>query len=225
MKGKQFERLARKYMLPQLPGFGLRKHLLFAEPVGYLLRGFAFETSGFDPTAFTVWTFVQPLYVPDAFLGISYTFGGRLGSLGGGPDRWWQMDEGNEDRIMAEVLAQLQGEGLPFLSRLGAAWDLAEDGYRVTGARNDVRVVEAVAYSWAVAGDHTRSIRELDRLHAMARTLDLRIPWIREMDEHAQRVRALLVRDPPEATALLDGWAQQAREALRLVSNGKSAGR
>lgn len=126
---------------------------------------------------------------------------------------------------MAEVLAQLQGEGLPFLSRLGAAWDLAEDGYRVTGARNDVRVVEAVAYSWAVAGDHTRSIRELDRLHAMARTLDLRIPWIREMDEHAQRVRALLVRDPPEATALLDGWAQQAREALRLVSNGKSAGR
>ncbi len=74
MKTAVFQRLIRKHLLPHLPGFRAKGWLLFAEPPRRLLRGFAFEGSGFDQSVFNVWAFVKPLYVPSTY--VTFTLGG-----------------------------------------------------------------------------------------------------------------------------------------------------
>lgn len=88
MKSTEIKRLVTAYLLPSLPGYRVRGSLLYAEPVEALLRGFLFETSGSDRTAFYVWAFVQPLDAPAP--DIPLTFGERLG---GGSKVWRLTDE------------------------------------------------------------------------------------------------------------------------------------
>ena len=48
MNGPLVERLIRAHVLPRMPGFTVTKRLLHVAPVCDILRGYYFESSGFD---------------------------------------------------------------------------------------------------------------------------------------------------------------------------------
>lgn len=110
MKVKEFERLAREHFLPYLPGFELKNDLLFASPIGYLLRVISYQPSTHSATDFYVGSVVQPLYVPKEDVA------GRLGersdvwTLGGDPVeeiRQWVLEEGLPVLEQAKTPAEL----------------------------------------------------------------------------------------------------------------------
>src|SRR5581483_8612259 len=118
MKKKQFESLC-KTLLPKLPGFACKGWLLYADPIGHVLRAFCCDDSGFDPQIFTVWAFFQPLYVPKKH--VSFNMGYRLKDARG-CDRWWNI---NDPRLRDELLACIQRDGLPFLEGVKQPHDVA----------------------------------------------------------------------------------------------------
>src|SRR5436190_1840623 len=106
MKGHTIERLARKHLLPVLPGFVARRSLVYRRPVGYFLHGLSFETSSFTSSRIFVEAFVRPLYEPHDY--ITYTYGFRLGN------DFWDVDE--------QVLHMLDDRGLEAAQDLLEKW-------------------------------------------------------------------------------------------------------
>ncbi len=214
MKGPVAERLSRRHLLPSLPGFRAKKAWLLADQPGYLLRGFAFESSGFDPTKFTMWAFIQALYIPSTE--ITFTVGNRLGRLSGGSERWWWLTDENESQVMGEVLAHIQREGLPFLQKFTSPADLADRAVEVTRAPDNVHIVEAVAYSLVLADRHREALEALARLRKLLGKIAADLSWPPGMTERVQLVDGALQRDPREARALLDEWREETIRNLRL---------
>ena len=105
MKSSLLKRLSQRYLLPHLAGVGIQRNLLYCEGIRCLLRGCVVESSSFDSNRFTVEAFVQPLYVPQE--SVVLTFGKRLG---GGSGRRWSFDPSAETAIMADVLRAIQAE-------------------------------------------------------------------------------------------------------------------
>ena len=59
MKTREFVNLEKR-LLQDLPGFAIKGSLMFISPVGHTLRGFCFDTSGFDKRAFYLWSLFMP---------------------------------------------------------------------------------------------------------------------------------------------------------------------
>lgn len=215
MTGRQFEKLFRRHLLPELPGFGCKGSLLFATPIQGLLRGFSFDTSAYDRRRFDIEVFVQPLYIPVDF--IFYTFGERLPY----PSDGWCLSEGEEASVMAQVLASIKGRGLQFIGYIQTPRDLAHKRALVNSSPNDPHVVRAVAYSHALAHEYPEAVQALDRLDAiMSEDNPLRQPWDDELQEQGRLMRKLLLQSPEEAVDLLERWTEQTRAALRLPPAG-----
>jgi hypothetical protein len=222
MKAIQFQRLTQQYLLPTLPGFAAKGALVYATPLDYLLRGFYFEPSGSDPSSFYVWTFIQPLYVPTRH--IYFTFGRRLG-------KGWPLDEKEADgsrsngqhyqagmaSIMVQVLRTIEAEGLPFIGNIEHPVDLAYQTSRVTDAPDeDPYVVEAVIYSYILAGEYGRAREKYARLKRSLSSLENGLVWAREIAQRAAQVMDNLPRHPDNTVALLDMWTRQTARDLRL---------
>jgi len=213
MTSREFQRLFKKYLLPELPGMRFAGSLFFVDPPEYLLRGLYFEGSDFDRTAFTVYAFVQPLYVPKDHIYFSY--GDRLGCLGGGAERWWNMEASTEPTVMAEVLQLIREEGLPHLEQLKTPADLAAWTQRQSHAAGDPNYLEALGYSLALEGRIPEALEALDRVSRLPP------PYGPDSWEHAVRrrvaeMRELLARDPEQARRVLDEWTAATATALRL---------
>src|SRR5215208_1651915 len=61
MKASGIERLARTHLLPVLPGFVVRRSLLYRRRVDHFLHGLSFDTSSFSSSRIFVLAFIQPL--------------------------------------------------------------------------------------------------------------------------------------------------------------------
>jgi hypothetical protein len=212
MKSRQFQILSRKYLLPHLSGYGSKGALLFIQPIKSLLRGFCFEGSGFDPSAFYVWAFVQPLYVPSRV--ISFTFGKRIG---GGAGQRWKLTMDTESDVMNEVLASVKTEGIPIIERFETPAKLATEAVEFTHAPKDPYVVEAIAYSFILAGEYSRFMETVNSLQTLLENLDLSLSWPQAMLQRAQYLRDTLTRHPYKAMELLDRWAEQTLRNLCLI--------
>lgn len=204
MKSREIQRLLVKYLLPHLPGYHVKGSLLYAEPVEQLLRGFAFESSGFDATAFYVWVFVHPLYVPAP--DIVLTFGERLG---GGAKRW-RPTARQEGQVMGDILREIRGKGLPFLDQIRTPSDLAGLAARESRrAPDNPHVLEVEACSLVLAGQYPEARTVLEQIEQLAQDLlkaNPRAVWLEEVGKRAKLLRESLARSPDEAIALLEQW-------------------
>ena len=124
MKDRRMEAIARKYLLPKLPGFEIRRKILFKKPLVPILRGFAFDDSDFDPDAVFVIVFVLPLYLPSKHL--TLTFGNRLENRKGllnWSANWILRDPPDETEIQS-MLNAMQCKGIHYLDRLNTPEDI-----------------------------------------------------------------------------------------------------
>src|SRR5437870_4144209 len=144
MKTAQVRSLS-KGLLPAMPGYTYKGRMLFATPLSNVLRGFYFEDSGFDPSAFYVWAFFLPLYVPATH--VSFSFGKRLGE---GSGKRWTL---NDTQLRDDLLGRIREEGLPFLQDVEQPRQAAR-AIQQLGGGSDPYHLEAIAYSLAMVDDY-----------------------------------------------------------------------
>lgn len=197
-------RLLGKEFLPQMPGYTHKGMMLYASSLNHILKGFYFEGSDFDPSAFYVWTFFLPLYVPA--MHVSFSFGKRLG---GGSGKRWNL---NDPQFRDELFTCIKRYGLPFLEGVERPNDIPMAIHRL-GAEDDPYNLEAIAYSLAMAGNFAAALHELERL---TKALDKGVSWQAEMLERATQLARKLSDDPQEAARQLAEWEQTTVKNLGL---------
>jgi hypothetical protein len=235
VKGREFAKLARRHLMPRLPGFALKDGRIYALPVDRLLRGFTLYSSGFSRERFTIYCTVGLLYVPDSVDTVLDGLGDRLPVLAGRGDQWWQWDpadEEGEEAMMADIRALVVDVGVPFLDELGSVGAVAERLRRSGEYRSDPHVAEALAYSLVLSGDDEGArevLRVLKRitLEDEERTewwadLHRGTPeaveddWVLEVGKRGVRVEEALALSTAGATELLDAWNEEQLGDLRL---------
>jgi hypothetical protein len=203
MKKNDFVALGKR-LLPNLPSdFVLEGSLLLIRPVKSVLRGIHFEGSSFDKTSFYAHAFILPLCVPTKFL--YFLFGDRLRIAGA--DRW----NINEPNMLSELSATIKREAVPFFSRVQSIRDVQEIAKSHPNPK-DPHVQQAIAYAAARSGDVARANEELNRL---VRSLDLKIPWQREMTQRAETLKVKL-GNSDDAQRQLEAWERETLKNLGL---------
>jgi hypothetical protein len=165
MKGSAVERLARKHLLPALPGFAARRSLVYRRPLDEFLRGLSFDTSAFASGRIFVTAFVQPLFVP--FDTLFYTFGFRLG------DDFWDVNEQDPEPAFVAIADAARRDALPFFEQLADVdrfcelvpeWATAEPKkLKSLQSLDDPVVTEALGYAKLLRGRKDEGVRLLER--------------------------------------------------------------
>jgi hypothetical protein len=153
--GREFEKLARKHLLPHLPGVALKGGDLYALPVDRLWRRLEPVRLGFSRESFTIVCSVSPLYVPETIHAYPTGLGDRLPILAGVGDRWWEWTPAAEQsatEMMRDVLAMIQDVGVPFLNKLATPEAVAQKLAQNPSRPDDPHTVEALAYSLILSG-------------------------------------------------------------------------
>lgn len=230
MKKKQFESLWKR-LLPNMPGYACKGSILYASPLGHVLKGFDADGSGYVRTEFRVHVFLLPLYVPTRHLHFGL---GRCLRDDRGCDKWWDI---NDPELVEKLLQCVETQGMSFLSGAGNPTQLAkraeqleletqhqrleyhrQQGLPVTPKEQTFQIrnpytLETIAYSLIMADDYVGAQRALERL---AKALDENISWQAEVMERAKQLIQKLESDPHGAKQLLAEWEQATIKNLGL---------
>jgi hypothetical protein len=217
MKHNQIKKLAEKYLLPEMPDFVVHKNDLQMIPLEHLSRGFSFQSSLFSKGRFTISAFVQPLYVPKEYKILTY--GGRLGTLNNGPEKWWNLENHPEEVIFSEVRNLIHNEGLPFLEKLNSPSEFAR--YYLPKAKSpNIWQMEAVGFSLVFANKFNQAKAILEEnctylVKAMKEDIydSPHYPMIYNRDMEILRC---LDEDVDQAFSLLAEWEEYTLEKLGL---------
>jgi hypothetical protein len=215
VRNRDFKRLCETYLLPHISeDFRVNRGVLYEAPVDLLLRGFVFATSSFSKEGFYVSVLVQPLYIPvEGLTGLGDRLDPGGYDIDGGPGS----DE--EQRVMADILASMQRDGLPFLERLKTPREVAEHS-----DRDDLNDLERAVYSWVAAGEQERARVVMERFRvrvdeakARDRERGREREWVNDRAADAERLMLELETGGLDAAqAQLRRWRDQTLEALKL---------
>ena len=215
LTGRKFQKLARRYLLGEMPGFAVDRGLLFASPIGFILRAYSVQPSAFSKADFCIQAFVQPLFIPDG--SIVFDLGDRLGSIRGRQEKWWTHADEHEDQIMADVLRHIRREGPVILDKFMTLGDFLKNVYRVYTNRLSPYQPEMLAYAAVLLGAAGEAAKWFNRLEQLLRNVKDRHDYHDELLMRARRVRTTFERDREEAAAILKDWRLQTAANLRLT--------
>jgi hypothetical protein len=229
MRTREWEKLARVYLLGELPDFvpGPAGRL-YIPPADLVLRSIFHGPTSHQREMFDVYYTVIPLYVPATGPVI------RLGERMPGLWIWKKGDKAAERKLMGEILDDLRSGPLEYLRSLETPADIAMELRRDRDGRpwrvDDPHDSEWLAYSLILAGDYDDAEVEFANLRRV--TLDnaeraawweenhrrrpAKEDWVVVIGRRGEEVRALLHKDPPLAVEQLNDWARAQRAELRL---------
>src|SRR5215217_4323372 len=171
MKASAIERLARAHLLPVLPGFVVRRSLLYRRPLDYFLHGLSFDTSSFSSSRIFVQAFIQPLYVP--YDDLIYTYGFRLG------DDFWDVGDQDPNQAFAAIAQAARRDALPFfddVADLDRFCELVPEWATAIPRRvmqsntlDDPVVAEDLGYTEILRGNEEEGVRLLEQAIAYER--------------------------------------------------------
>jgi hypothetical protein len=199
MKGREWERLANREILPVLgESFAVRGSLIYRSPIEHVLLGINAETM-YERTRLTLQTVVTPLYRPDDNLAyfVPKTLGGIDVDAGGLP-------AGAID-LFVDAVPFLEAYATPELLLADSSWKEVDDVVRL----------EVEGYSYVLTGDDGIARQVLEH----ASRLELEPPvreWEREIQLRCRHVVSLLEESVGRACAQLAEWEDQTLAALRL---------
>lgn len=150
-------------------GFKLQKDILFKEPLDDMLIGFCFEKSGFDKDIFYVNAFVQPLYIENE--NIILTFGWRIRK------QWKLKNNDNLDKDLQELSTLMLEELNSFLNIVDTPSKFYE--YYHDKCVN-IRMIEAVVYS-AIYTKHPDAELILNNFIEILQNENLSIKWMKKI--------------------------------------------
>jgi hypothetical protein len=205
MKSKDFSALGKK-LLPYLSGYRVKGALIFAEPIGHILRGIAFDSSSHSSTSFYIHVFFQPLCVPSSHMHL--TLGDRLRDMNN-IDGW----DSERPNLVADIGESIIAKALPLLDRVRTLEGAAEAAQEI-GAGNS-HVQEAAAFCRALAGDTQTALSALEKIPD---GLDRSVAWQAEQAERIEQFRTLLRGDPIAARKQLLVWEAETAQKIGLGS-------
>lgn len=188
MKTQLVNRLSKKYILPHLPFYKRKGHLIYHKDITYFLRGFYFESSAFDKNLFTIEVFVQPLFIPITY--ITLTYGNRLGFLSKDRDIWWEYDDAKEEEIMDEIVSLITSFGVPFLEDCNQL-DKFMLKYGKVGLGDNPHIIEEICYTHVLLGDYPKAKKMLSSFNKILKKEIEKSPktaWMVEMKDRTQLI-------------------------------------
>ena len=207
MKIRDFERIGRE-IGAFLPGFEAKGQLLFANPVGDILRGFFFDGSDYSRTAFRIVGFFQPLF--PAMNHVHLTFGERLRD-DSGRDGW--------DAAQPDFMSSLRRAVLVEAPRIQAVKD-ATSAAVILFATKSENLHGAEAYAQCLARSNNVSAAQVE-WSQLAGRLERNIVWQEDMLARIEALSAAFSVSDDKGNELLDTWANATRLALGLPDSHK----
>jgi hypothetical protein len=203
MKGRHWQRLATKDLLPQFPELGCKGRLLFVTPIGQLLRGLLLESSGFRSDGGYLEAFAQPLFIPTDHFWYS------VSEREGGPSHYWEIDLNDPQPSMHRLSSAIAAEGMGFLESVRDLVSYASKLQRsmlIDGRLLNPHVAEPLAYSLILLGDLSGSAKTLSLIQDSLKTDAVAAPWTQELGIRIGQIEEAQRSDPALAIELLNTW-------------------
>ena len=202
MKARDFEALGRRLALA-MPSFHAKGPMVFARPIGHVLRGLYFDGSSFSKDAFYLHVFAQPLCVPTSH--IHFTFGFRLRR--NGRERW----SSTEPDLVEGLLDTVASQATPWLQNANTPASVAKVIDEM-GSTN-LNVSEAAALCHVLAGQQAEASVLIDRVLSQ---VDFRVPWQVAIGTRLEIIKRRLKENAEDAIDLLLQWEAETANALKL---------
>ena len=197
MKGREWERIARREILPALgEGWAVKGSLIYRVPVEHILLGVQADTV-YEATRLFLESVVMPLYRPKSWL--AYFVPNRLDAIDvvGG-----QLPRGAVD-VFVRAVPFFESHATPSLLLADNSWKW-----------DDAVPLEVEAYSLLLAGQVPAARAVLARV--AAHDPDPELPFESEVVRRAQQMLALLEVDAARAVDQLIEWEDETLANLRL---------
>lgn len=203
----------------KVTGLTNKARLALRTPIGPFIQGYLFESSSFSKTSFYLTVFIQPTYVPADY--IFLTYGGRLKNADG--IRGFELNLDDPLSTVEECLSAIRTEGEGFLNKVETVLDfatLSEAAPRmgdIHWIKDDIHVLEARAYSWALAGNIGKAIKCLAQIEKKVAKDRDDSDWVLELAERTKEMsRRLKNGDFTEFRAIVGDWRNRLLCAQRL---------
>jgi hypothetical protein len=203
MTKRQVQRAVERHVAPRFPQLTPVGDLLIAR-AGALLRGFAFERSQMDKTAFRLRVFAQLLSVPKE--SVVFGLSNELGNF---------RVNGEEAAAFEAAADAAEAGGREFLVRVESYEAVVANLGSLVSAATDPRLDREVrAHGLAHLGRVDDAIRELE---AVADELSPPgVPYEEAALARVRKLREALTRSRADGASLLERWTQETVEALGL---------
>ena len=217
MNAREWQKYAREYLLPYFPGYAMSGRWIFAAPIGWQVRGFCVEPSGYDKQSFTVEVGVLPLYVPQSPGG---TFTARLGWLQRRrADVWWNLGTASPEQIFTGIRQRLLHEGRAYLkarSTLEAMTKIRR--HQIIHLSSDCYVFQAMLCAGILLNDPSVVERERKHLRLFAQQCpkDEMQEWEITFNAATEDIYQRYSQNPTAASEEIAHWRQQRAAELKL---------
>lgn len=174
MTNTDIKRIYKNHLEDIFPSnFILKGDILYNRDIDNLLVGFCFEKSGFHKEGVYILPFVQPLYILDE--DINLTFGTRIKSRRNG-DLWHLKNNIDIDKTLSELKPLMKKELKNFLLKIKNSEDFYN--YFKNKKVKNIRIKEALVYS-AVHSDNKKGKILISEFIKELKKEDLEIDWIK----------------------------------------------
>jgi hypothetical protein len=188
----------------RLQGFKYGDLMIYSTPVHHILKGFYFDRSELDKSAFAVNAIMLPAYVPWRIR--VFLFGKRLG--GGSSTTWNVLDPELADKLATCIMS----EGFEHINQVSFPSDILSMAQNAPN-RDSIFMKQVVAYSLAMSGDNEGAIRALDE---MIPTLDAKISWQNDILKDSQALYSLLASEPEKVPALFNQYENITKATFKV---------
>ncbi len=193
-------------IVAEYPSLTFHKRLLRLTPTHHLLQGFFFDDSAFSADILYLHALTLPLYVPTKHMHL--TFSARLRDPDG-KERWEVKDSAATTYRLAQVI---RSQGLPYLHRQNTPAGFAAV-YSQSAKEQNPYILEALAYSYDLAGETHHSTANLQALFEVISEYDISAsPWVLDVKERAMTFRNALSNGT--SLKLLEHWEATSRAVL-----------
>lgn len=215
---REWQKLAKEHLLPHFPDMTLSGRWMLYAPIGWQVRGFAFEPSGFDKLQFTVYAGVLPLYVPQSVGG---TFSERIGWLAKRRrgDIWWNLGQTGADAVFADIRQRIQQDAMPYMMQRATVEGMTKiRQHQLIHLSDDRYVFQAMLCAGILLDDS--HVVEREWQHFTAYHAKYAVPdspeWVTDLFRVTERIYQQFLADPASAREEIAHWRHERAAELKF---------
>jgi len=177
MSSRSIESFIKTHLVEYLPNFKQRKNYMIKSPLGSIAEGLCLEKSYSKPNEVYLWLFVQPLYVPETLLHL--TFGNRL--VDRNKSQVWNLMKLSESEHAFNEMKLAIDLNIDLFDKLSNPVNFYSYYHESEVKNKNLKIYEAVVYT-SIYLSLTSAKLELNNCVQFIQTeLDASVPWINEV--------------------------------------------